>query len=101
MSEQKTEGIGRRKDGTGEQAAVAAFEPVYISLEHLSKRVAGSASWRTVILLEKCVLHGHTLEQTALAGVALLLGHTSMNEPPAGSSLHIFSMLPSEAYVRS
>ncbi len=35
-------------------------------LEHLSNWFAGSASWRTAFLLEKCVLHGHTVEQTAL-----------------------------------
>ncbi len=35
-------------------------------LKHLSNWFAGSASWRTAFLLEKCVLHGHTVEQTAL-----------------------------------
>ncbi|WP_417850878.1 formylglycine-generating enzyme family protein [Thalassoglobus sp.] len=39
-------------------------QPFY--LEHLSNWFAGSASWRTAFLLEKYVLHGHTVEQTAL-----------------------------------
>ncbi len=34
-------------------------------LEHLSNWFAGSASWRTAFSLKKCVLHGHTVEQTA------------------------------------
>ncbi len=41
-------------------------EPNYTELEHLSNWFAGSASWRTAFLLEKCVLHGQTVEQTAL-----------------------------------
>ncbi|WP_417849457.1 hypothetical protein [Thalassoglobus sp.] len=40
--------------------------PSCLELEDLSNWFAGSASWRTVFSLEKYVLHGHTVEQTAL-----------------------------------
>ncbi len=44
-------------------------------LEHLSNWFAGSASWRTAFFLEKCVLHGHTVEQTALEFSKMLSRH--------------------------
>ncbi len=39
--------------------------PSQLELKHLSNWFAGSASWQTAFL-EKCVLHGQTVEQTAL-----------------------------------
>ncbi len=47
---------------------------------HLSNWFAGSASWRTAFLLEKRVLHGHTVEQTALVPSGMRDPHTTAEE---------------------
>ncbi len=58
-------GFGRKEKGVN-QILPGYVCPSNKALEHLSDWFAGPASWRTAFLLEKCVLHGQTVEQTAL-----------------------------------